>query len=143
MGCVRVIRTVVPIGTFAVRLIYGCRINIGLLVRLVHPTQDRTIYPGAQHPLPLIRRLIRAAWHGRKPLRHIQQRHQVQVYDGMRVAADQDVLAMCRHGIRLQHANTVPPRSKAGELIVPMNIGKRGQQGKCIHGTKQLDHDPH
>ena len=57
--------------------------------------------------------------------------------------ANLDILAMCRHGIRLQHANAVAARRQIGKLIMSVNIGKRGQQRKCFDGTKQLDHYPH
>lgn len=61
----------------------------------------------------------------------------------MRSTADLDVFAVGRHRVCLQYANAIPPRSKVGELIVPVDICKRSQKGKCIDRTKQFHHDPH
>lgn len=57
-------------------------------------------------------------------------------------AADLNVLAVPGHGICLQHANAVTSGGQVGELVVSVNIGKRGQKWEGV-ATKQLHHRAH
>ena len=150
VGGIRAIRSVILARVFVVRLARVRLIHVELVdvrliyVRLAHPAQNWTIYPGTQRPLPIIRRLIRTAWNGRKPLRHIGKRYQS---SGLRwhgvVRSTRMFLRRAGMEYAWQHANAVPPRSQIGKFIVPTDIGKLGQQRKSVDGAKQLYHDPH